>query len=236
MDFLTDAFVLTGQLDLTKLITQASLGYDSYVVRVKKSVDRVLKRHPRDKWQYSMSGHSLGGLACIFTNLWLENEYMKANGTKREDRNGVDQYVLNPGVKPYKHIQISTFDAGAGIEQAVKSLVGFMNSLGARYRPKSKKSSDIKLRQYRISGDLISLAGNSDSAYSEQESYTMTFEPRCPEQAGSQIGGEGHSMAQFIHNNFLPDEDKIICRPAKTSELRGKQNRKYSNPMDDPNI
>ena len=159
-------------------------------MRIKKAVDKIIRDFPRDKWQYSMAGHSLGGLACVFVDLWLQNDYMKANGTKREDRNGVDQYVLKAGVKPWKHIQITTFDAGAGAEQAVKSMIGFMNSFVNRYKPRSKKSSEIKLRQYRIQGDLISLAGNSDSAYSEAQSYTMSFAPRCPEQKGFQIGGE----------------------------------------------
>lgn len=236
IDFLTDAFVLTGQLDITKAI-DGVLGYDSYVVRIKKVVDKVIKTFPRDKWEYSMAGHSLGGLACVFTDLWLQNDYMKANGTKREDRNGVDKYVLNKGVAPWKHIQIATFDAGAGIEQAVKSMIGFMNSFVNRYEPKSQKSSDIKLRQYRIAGDLISLAGSSSSAYSDVESYSLTFAPKCPEQKGLQLGGEGHSMGQFLHNNFLPEKDKIICRVTQTG-LRGRgTGARRDNPArNDPNV
>ena len=149
-DFLTDLALLVGKLDMTKYIDDV-LGYDSYVVRLKKAVDRTMKKYPRDKWEYSMAGHSLGGMGAIFTDLWLQNDYMKKNGQKREDRNGYDQYILPKGVPQYKHIQIATFDAGAGAEELRKSMVAYMNSSADQYEPKpSKKSSKIKLRQLSL--------------------------------------------------------------------------------------
>ena len=239
-DFLTDTTVILGILDLTKYI-DGILGYDSYVVRLKKALDRTLKKYPRDKWEYSMSGHSLGGLGAVFTDLWLQNEYMEKNGQKQEDRNGYDKYILPQGVTPYKHIQISTFDAGAGLEQLVRNMVGFMNSLADKYEPKpSMKSSKIKLRQYRIAGDLVSLAGKGSSAYSSAESYSLTFQPKCPEQGRPQLGGEGHSMGQFLHNNFLPEKDKIKCRTFGETGLRprgtGARRGAYNPARYDPNV
>ena len=223
-DLVTDTFVFTGAVGVTKYINN-TFGYDSYVVRVKNVIDATLAKYPRPEYEYSMTGHSLAGLACVFMNIWLQSEYLAKNAVKSEDKDGEEIYTYPKGTVPYKHMQITTFDAGAGGKEYIAALNNYFKKLTGKVtaETKSKKSSKVKLRQYRTQGDLVSLTGQDTSAYGPNQVYSMSFKPRCKEQEGFQLGGEGHGMNQFIHNVFLPPDEKIKCK-------------KFNSPMDDGNV